>query len=93
MFGFRQAISIVCPPATTFSLPHLDWSDVEEDWDGERQKEEKSRKLEEKELKELNQKPITDYYYAPSPQYMPSSKGDTVTPALMDTLVPAPEQE
>ena len=35
---------------------------------------------------------MTDSYYPPSPQYMPSSTGDTVTPDLTDTLVPAPDQ-
>ena len=55
--------------------------------------EEENRKYEEKGLKELKQKPISDSYYPPSPQYMPSSEGNTATPALTDTLVPAPKQE
>ena len=84
-----------CKMCSALGRPHSDWSNVE-DWDGERQNEEereKSRQHEVKELKELKQKPITDSYYLPIPQYTPSSTGDTLTPALMDTLVPAPEQE
>ena len=83
-------------PAQTVSLPHSDCSNVEDDWDGKRQKEEgrdKNIKCEKKYLIELKQKPITYSYYPPSPQYMPGFKGDTVHPALTDTLVPIPEQE
>ena len=59
----------------------------------DKKKREKSIRCDGKELKEPEQKPITDSYYTPSPQYMPSFEDDTVTPALMDTLVPAPDPQ
>ena len=37
------------PPALTFSLQHSNWSDVEEDWDDEKQKEKERKEKEEKE--------------------------------------------
>ena len=62
MFGFGQAMPIVCPTSPNSFCAYLDWSDVEEDWGGEKQNEEereKSRKHKEEKLKELKQKCIT----------------------------------
>ena len=87
-----SALGRPCPlftsPAPAVSLPHSDWSDfeVEEDWDGERQKEEereKNRQHGEKELTDKN-------YFPPSPKYMPntpSDTDDTLAPELTNTLV------
>ena len=78
---------LFAPPASTMLLPHSDWPDVEQDWDGERQKEEERKRNRQDEERELEQKPITD---PPSPQYRPSSE---VTSVITDTLVPVSVHE
>ena len=88
---FNQPVQPIFPP-------HSDWYDLDEKGEGWDKEREKNRECEEKELKDkkwkkLRQKPITDSYYPPSPHYMPSPKGDTVTPAHKDTLVPAPNHQ
>ena len=107
--GQSKNLCHLCTPSgeicSTTSPIHLDWSNVEDNWDGERQREREQREKEQAERekadieqnsmqKDLEQKPNVDpeQYYPPSPQYVPSYESK-FTQALTDTLVPAPEEE
>ena len=77
---------LFAPPAPLVSLSHSDWSNVEDDWDGERQKEEEREKNREHGKKELKDK----IFFPPSPKYTPntlSNTNNTLAPELTKTLV------
>ena len=66
---------------------------MEKDRERVKNRDHEEKGLQDKKQKELKQKPTTDSYYLSSPQYMPSSRGDTVSRAITDILVSAPDQQ
>ena len=84
-------------PNNYLSLNHPEWSELKEDWDGQKQKENECKEEESKDSKQKELKQKSKMIACQSHQYTPSfhtdSDSEGFVPVLTDMFVPAPEEE